>query len=108
MCIRDSITAIYYELLTQAGCQVDVIPALGSHLAMQPEEIRQMFGPDIPLERFIAVSYTHLPSSTASSCPSTGASRPTPSDPVGEGPAGAFFARLSRPRADAPTCKEGT
>ncbi|MGI6200469.1 MAG: lactate racemase domain-containing protein [Christensenellales bacterium] len=51
------ITAIYYELLTQAGCQVDVIPALGSHLAMQPEEIRQMFGPDIPLERFIVHDY---------------------------------------------------
>ena len=45
------LTAILYDLLTP-GAQVDIMPALGTHVAMTEEEIRHMFGPDIPLDRF--------------------------------------------------------
>ena len=45
------LTAILYGLLTPHG-QVDILPALGTHFAMTEKEIRTMFGPDIPLERF--------------------------------------------------------
>jgi nickel-dependent lactate racemase len=45
------LTAILYALLAPRT-QVDIIPALGTHFAMTEKEIRSMFGPDIPLERF--------------------------------------------------------
>lgn len=47
------ITARLYERLKDAA-QVDILPALGTHLAMTPEELRKMFGEDIPTDRFLA------------------------------------------------------
>lgn len=46
------ITAIYYELLKN-GCDIDIMPAIGSHMEMSREEINEMFGELIPKERFI-------------------------------------------------------
>ena len=45
------ITAMVYEMLADS-CHIDIIPALGTHVGMTEEEIRTMFGPDIPLECF--------------------------------------------------------
>jgi nickel-dependent lactate racemase len=45
------ITAMVYEILA-ASCHIDIIPALGTHVAMTEKEIRSMFGPKIPLECF--------------------------------------------------------
>jgi len=45
------LTAILYDMLTPET-EVDIIPALGTHNPMTSEEIRLMFGPDIPIERF--------------------------------------------------------
>lgn len=47
------LTPMLYELLGP-DCHVDVLPALGTHVAMEPHEIRSMFGDTIPLDRFIA------------------------------------------------------
>ncbi len=41
------ITAMLYAMLSPRA-EVDIIPALGTHAAMTEEEIRAMFGPDIP------------------------------------------------------------
>lgn len=46
------ITRIYYNILKDS-CQVDIMPALGTHMPMAHEEIDIFFGPDIPKERFI-------------------------------------------------------
>lgn len=46
------ITRLYYEILKDS-CQVDIMPALGTHMAMTHEEIDIFFGPDIPKESFI-------------------------------------------------------
>ena len=46
------LTAIYYDLLKD-DCTVDILPALGTHMPMSDEEISEMFGDDIPRERFI-------------------------------------------------------
>ena len=46
------ITRIYYNILKDS-CQVDIMPALGTHMPMTHEEIDIFFGPDIPKERFI-------------------------------------------------------
>ncbi|MBT3288603.1 MAG: DUF2088 domain-containing protein [Victivallales bacterium] len=46
------LTAMLYEMLSPTA-EIDIIPALGTHFAMTEEEIRHMFGPDIPLDRFI-------------------------------------------------------
>jgi nickel-dependent lactate racemase len=46
------ITAMVYDMLKDKS-QIDIIPALGTHVAMTEEEIRAMFGPDIPLDKFI-------------------------------------------------------
>ena len=45
------ITAIYYRMLKDT-CQVDIMPALGTHDAMTPEECAAFFGPEIPYEAF--------------------------------------------------------
>ena len=45
------LTNLYYHLLSEQGCQVDILPGLGTHVPMNAWEIRQMYG-DIPLERF--------------------------------------------------------
>ena len=46
------ITNCYYHLLTDMGCEVDLIPALGTHVPVTEEEAADMFG-DIPFEKFI-------------------------------------------------------
>ena len=46
------ITNVYYHLLTEMGCEVDIIPALGTHVPVTEEEAADMFG-DIPFEKFI-------------------------------------------------------
>lgn len=45
------IANLYYHLLCDTA-QVDLMPALGSHVAMTPEELSLMFG-DIPQDRFL-------------------------------------------------------
>ena len=46
------LTAIIYEIF--AGCaDIDIIPALGTHIPMSEREIKTMFGTSIPLEKFI-------------------------------------------------------
>lgn len=46
------ITAIYYEML-KGICQVDIMPALGTHMPMSGAELEDMFGKGIPRECFI-------------------------------------------------------
>lgn len=46
------ITNIYYHELVSRGCEVDILPALGTHVPMTQEECRIMYG-DIPFEKFI-------------------------------------------------------
>lgn len=46
------ITNIYYHELRARGCQVDILPALGTHVAMTKEECEIMYG-DIPYEKFL-------------------------------------------------------
>ena len=47
------ITAAAYRLLVAQGARVDIMPALGTHAPMGESELRMMFGPDIPLDRFL-------------------------------------------------------
>lgn len=47
------ITEIYYEMLENT-CEIDIMPALGTHDAMNIAEIREMFGGRIPLSCFKA------------------------------------------------------
>jgi len=46
------ITNVYYHALTDMGCQVDILPALGTHVPVTEEEAAAMFG-DVPYDRFI-------------------------------------------------------
>jgi nickel-dependent lactate racemase len=46
------LTAMLYEMLSPTA-EVDIMPALGTHVAMTESEIRAMFGPDIPLSKFL-------------------------------------------------------
>jgi len=46
------ITNVYYHALTEAGVEVDILPALGTHVPVTEEEVTAMFG-DIPFEKFI-------------------------------------------------------
>lgn len=50
------ITNMYYHVLTDRGCNVDIMPALGSHVPVTREQADKMFG-DIPFEKFIAHSW---------------------------------------------------
>ena len=45
-------TNVYYHELTKRGCEVDILPALGTHVAMSREEVETMYG-DIPYEKFL-------------------------------------------------------
>lgn len=47
------ITDMYYKMLKDT-CEIDIMPALGTHDPMTETEIRQMFGNDIPLSCFKA------------------------------------------------------
>ncbi len=46
------ITNFYYHYLTDLGCQVDLLPTLGTHVPMTREQTEGMYG-DIPFECFI-------------------------------------------------------
>jgi len=46
------ITAIYYDLLKDS-CQIDIMPALGTHVAMTEEEWRAFFGEQVPFSAMI-------------------------------------------------------
>ena len=46
------ITNTYYHLLNDKDINVDILPALGTHIAMSEEELDKMYG-DIPHDRFI-------------------------------------------------------
>lgn len=46
------ITAMLYEML-ESTCQVDIMPALGTHMPLSDEERIAFFGERIPKERFI-------------------------------------------------------
>ncbi len=46
------ITNVYYHTLTDKGVQVDILPALGTHVAMTETQWNAMFG-DIPFERML-------------------------------------------------------
>ena len=46
------ITNVYYHALTEMGCNVDIMPALGTHVPVTEEEAKVMFG-DVPFEKFI-------------------------------------------------------
>jgi len=46
------ITNIYYHELTARGCNVDILPALGTHVPMTEKECEIMYG-DIPFEKFL-------------------------------------------------------
>ena len=47
------ITNVYYHALAEKGVNVDILPALGTHVPVTEEEIDVMFG-DIPYDKFIA------------------------------------------------------
>ncbi len=47
------ITACYYEELTRNSASVKVMPALGTHLPMTEEQLREMFGDSIPMDAYL-------------------------------------------------------
>ena len=46
------ITNVYYHALTERGCRVDILPALGTHAPVPREQAEAMFG-DVPFEKFL-------------------------------------------------------
>ena len=52
------ITNVYYHALIEMGAEVDVMPALGTHVPMTAEQCRKMFG-DIPYERILVHDWRH-------------------------------------------------
>ena len=46
------ITAIYYELLKDT-CEIDIMPALGTHVPMTEEEWMAFFGEGVPFDRML-------------------------------------------------------
>lgn len=46
------ITNVYYHTLTEQGVEVDILPALGTHVAMTETQWQEMFG-DIPFDRML-------------------------------------------------------
>lgn len=46
------ITAVYYDMLKDT-CQVDIMPALGTHVPMTKEECLAFFGEGVPFERVL-------------------------------------------------------
>lgn len=47
------ITAMYYEMLKDT-CQVDIMPALGTHDPMTEAECREFFGEKVPLDKIVS------------------------------------------------------
>lgn len=52
------LTAMLYDLLSPKA-QIDIMPALGTHVPMTEHEIRVMFGDKIPLDRFLVHDWRH-------------------------------------------------
>jgi nickel-dependent lactate racemase len=52
------LTAILYDLLG-ADCEIDIMPALGTHAPMTDAQIAMMFGRDIPADRFLVHDWRH-------------------------------------------------
>ena len=46
------LTAMYYEELKDT-CEIDILPALGTHVPVTKDEWVAMCGPDVPFERVI-------------------------------------------------------
>ncbi|MGI6337120.1 MAG: lactate racemase domain-containing protein [Eubacteriales bacterium] len=46
------LTAMYYAELKDT-CEIDILPTLGTHVPVTRKEALEMFGPDIPFDRFI-------------------------------------------------------
>ena len=46
------ITNIYYHALVENGVQVDILPALGTHVPVTKDQWERMFG-DIPYDRLL-------------------------------------------------------
>ena len=46
------ITNVYYHALSEMGCEVDILPALGTHEPVTAEQSAHMFG-DVPYEKLI-------------------------------------------------------
>ncbi len=46
------IAAMYYDMLKDT-CEVDILPALGTHEPMTKEECLKFFGPEVPFERIL-------------------------------------------------------
>lgn len=46
------LTNLYYHALTERGVEVDILPALGTHVPVTEEEMDAMFG-DIPHDRYL-------------------------------------------------------
>lgn len=53
------LTSMYYEKLTSQGCEVDVMPALGTHVPMTEEECRVFFRGVVPYEKLIVHNWRH-------------------------------------------------
>ncbi|MGZ4115699.1 MAG: lactate racemase domain-containing protein, partial [Actinomycetota bacterium] len=47
------ITGLLFERLCAAGCEVAVLPALGTHAAMTPREADLLFGDRVPFDRIL-------------------------------------------------------
>ncbi len=47
------ITGLLFERLSSAGCEVAVLPALGTHSAMTPREATLLFGARVPFDRIL-------------------------------------------------------
>ena len=52
------ITNVYYHALTECGVQVDILPALGTHVPVSRKQAAAMFG-DIPYEALIPHDWRH-------------------------------------------------
>jgi carbohydrate kinase (thermoresistant glucokinase family) len=48
-----TIVALLYDQLTAGGCTVRILPALGTHTSMTPDELRRMFGDRVPTGAFL-------------------------------------------------------
>ena len=51
------ITKMFYDALPE-NCQIDIMPALGTHMPMDKEQIEYAF-PGLPVEKFIAHDWRH-------------------------------------------------
>jgi carbohydrate kinase (thermoresistant glucokinase family) len=47
------ITALLYEILVARGCAVGVLPALGTHSEMSPDDVKLLFGDRVPYEAIL-------------------------------------------------------